>query len=529
MGNTYVGNRWIVCGGAKEVSQLVPISTTDVHDDLWTGLFTNWSFFFPKKKKKKGKHIYVQMRKHSFKFRYPFAGFYNSSSLQIQWEQIQISGATLARVLPAIHLLDNALFVFGGSGPGEPATSTAEPFYMRPGCNPGSASADFLQLACMPCPRGSFQNLPGQTRCNSCPGGTYTSQPGQIAASSCNECEPGFCTGDNGVCSVVNGAAQCNCASGFVGARCNTTAPQGSNGGSNDSNNSAITKAWAVPVAIIILAIVTTAVAMFVRSMRRRKTYHIFISYRVNTDRALALRVCDALQQHYLEPNMKIKCFLDRQDIRAGSDWEKSFLTALHRSCLFLPIVSEGALKPIEDVSVFDDMADNVLLEYETALRLKSKKKVAIFPLLVGEVNELEQYVRFSKELFDVQRYPNGPSKTKRDSPVRETMRKLFRIQGVFVNPLVGISEQECGVALEFLRTKTWTGKDPECLQFKCHWQNISETAAMNEMKSSNKNRKSLMSQIEKLTLSTPLLLSLSSSSDDKEGGEGEGGGHYEL
>lgn len=36
---------------------------------------------------------------------------------------------------------------------------------------------------------------------------------------------------------------------------------------------------------------------------------------------------------------------------------------------------------------------------------------------------------------FDVSRFPNGPSKTNTKVSVRETMRQLFKFQGIFVPP----------------------------------------------------------------------------------------------
>lgn len=81
-----------------------------------------------------------------------------------------------------------------------------------------------------------------------------------------------------------------------------------------------------------------------------------------------------------------VTCYLDQKDIESGTNWETAFLTGLRRSCLFVPIVSTGACTPIEDVSIFDDKADNVLLEIETSLRLWKKKELGILPLLVGSI-----------------------------------------------------------------------------------------------------------------------------------------------
>lgn len=51
---------------------------------------------------------------------------------------------------------------------------------------------------------------------------------------------------------------------------------------------------------------------------------------------------------------------------------------------MYLPLISEAGTKNIEDVSIFDDVADNFLLEIETALRMYRRKKIGILPLFVG-------------------------------------------------------------------------------------------------------------------------------------------------
>eukprot|EP00041_Stephanoeca_diplocostata_P038221 m.1487200 g.1487200 ORF g.1487200 m.1487200 type:complete len:313 (+) comp25185_c1_seq7:3752-4690(+) len=127
------------------------------------------------------------------------------------------------------------------------------------------------------------------------------------------------------------------------------------------------------------------------------------------------------------------RCYLDQKDIESGVDWEVSFRSGLHRSCLFVPLVSTAAHKPIEDVSMFDDRADNVLLEIETALQLHRRKRIGVLPLLVGTHGADNTYTPF--DAFDVSRFPNGPSTTYKKHSVRDTMRQLFKFQGIFVPP----------------------------------------------------------------------------------------------
>ena len=178
---------------------------------------------------------------------------------------------------------------------------------------------------------------------------------------------------------------------------------------------------------------------------------------------------------------MQLKCFLDSQDIKEGSNWERVFLDGLQRSCVFVPLISAAAIKPIERVSIFDDKADNLLLEYETALRLAKAKRIAIYPLLVGtmaagsvvqggETSVRDGYVEFDRSEFNVERFPNAPSKTFTTAPVRETMRALFKIQGSFVRPS-GLAYPEQEKVVAFLRAKAWAGKDPDCLHLERYWQ----------------------------------------------------------
>lgn len=196
------------------------------------------------------------------------------------------------------------------------------------------------------------------------------------------------------------------------------------------------------------------------------------------TDAALARRVRASLHGLALEENVEVRCFLDAFDIDEGSNWEKTFLNGLKRSCVFLPLVSAAAIKPIEDVSVFDDKADNLLLEYETALRLARQSRITILPLLVGTLAEdgrggtVES--KFASTEFDVSRFPRGPSKTNSKRPVRETMRDLFKVQGLFVSPL-GLADGEVQTIMSFLQNKAWSSRDPDCLNLKRFWHDSAD------------------------------------------------------
>ena len=53
---------------------------------------------------------------------------------------------------------------------------------------------------------------------------------------------------------------------------------------------------------------------------KRKKDYHVFISYRVATDSDLSEQLCNRLQTEFVDDSgMPIKCYFDRQDIRDGT------------------------------------------------------------------------------------------------------------------------------------------------------------------------------------------------------------------
>jgi hypothetical protein len=90
---------------------------------------------------------------------------------------------------------------------------------------------------------------------------------------------------------------------------------------------------------LILIAIIVFTVRRALKKASHKKDYHIFISYRFNTEADLARALCARLQAEILEldPLMKIRCYFDQQDIKDGTKWEVSFLTGLEHCCLFIP------------------------------------------------------------------------------------------------------------------------------------------------------------------------------------------------
>ncbi|KAI9209686.1 uncharacterized protein BJ171DRAFT_564217 [Polychytrium aggregatum] len=170
------------------------------------------------------------------------------------------------------------------------------------------------------------------------------------------------------------------------------------------------------------------------------KEFHIFISYRVRTDAALAERLCDKLQLLDLTREsgessaIRIKCFFDKQNLTIGEGYENQFLSSLQASCLFMPLISEECLKPVSKMG--EGSKDNVLLEWETALRLHGDKKIEIIPLLIGsnatDVSGGRVYHRFNGFTIPM---PSVHSATNPTSTIADTIKRIFGIQGIFLDP----------------------------------------------------------------------------------------------
>jgi len=130
-----------------------------------------------------------------------------------------------------------------------------------------------------------------------------------------------------------------------------------------------------------------------------------------------------------------VKCFLDKNNIRPGEDWENSFTKGLQSSRLFVPLISVDGMKPLETLG--PDLQDNVLYEYEMALELAEVAQITICPLFAGRYISVDSNKKLLDKFdaFDYLRFPETASKTYPAKSVRETMRQLMRKQGVHVDP----------------------------------------------------------------------------------------------
>ncbi len=113
----------------------------------------------------------------------------------------------------------------------------------------------------------------------------------------------------------------------------------------------------------------------------QRSDWSVFISYRVDSDSAIALKLYSALMAGGLT------VFLDSKCLKDGMPWESGFVDALCKSSCFVPILSRGALKARFEGLVEASPCDNVLLEYRLALELAQRNLLArIFPLFLGDL-----------------------------------------------------------------------------------------------------------------------------------------------
>ena len=108
--------------------------------------------------------------------------------------------------------------------------------------------------------------------------------------------------------------------------------------------------------------------------------YDCFLNYRVLADLDLAEKLYWQLRAKGAFPFWDFTC------LRDGEHWRQGFLRGLQSSRSFVAVMSRQTLEPMRRLDV-DHSKDNVLLEYETALRIKEVvgRPNYIIPLLVGE------------------------------------------------------------------------------------------------------------------------------------------------
>ena len=116
--------------------------------------------------------------------------------------------------------------------------------------------------------------------------------------------------------------------------------------------------------------------------------FHVFISYRVATEAALAKQLYEKLSSKTLaETGQKLRVYLDQICLEDGERWDAGFMQGLGASWIAVPIVSAGSLGPM--AALFDedgeptDSCDNVLLEWTAMLELYNRAELmAVMPII---------------------------------------------------------------------------------------------------------------------------------------------------
>jgi hypothetical protein len=135
--------------------------------------------------------------------------------------------------------------------------------------------------------------------------------------------------------------------------------------------------------------------------------FDFFLSYRKNADRNFVEKIYLQLKLRGAHP------FLDSYCLHDGEEWKTGFLRALLNSRAFVAVISKNALEKLCRFDI-DHRGDNLLLEYETALRIKNilGKQKYIVPLLVGEYvdvqgrNALFKFDNFNSDLYSPSLFP---------------------------------------------------------------------------------------------------------------------------
>ncbi|KAI8612444.1 hypothetical protein BC830DRAFT_1124700 [Chytriomyces sp. MP71] len=108
-------------------------------------------------------------------------------------------------------------------------------------------------------------------------------------------------------------------------------------------------------------------------------------------------------------------------------------MAGLTSSCLILPLVSEACLETM--LGIKDEKNDSVVREWQTALDFHGKGHLEVIPILVGSVDSKGAYNHFSgfgmAERLPEARILDSPT----NATVKDTVKSLFSLQGVFLNP----------------------------------------------------------------------------------------------
>ncbi|XP_065838859.1 uncharacterized protein [Oscarella lobularis] len=86
-------------------------------------------------------------------------------------------------------------------------------------CSPGTASRNFNNHPCLPCPPGTYSDVPGAVRCKRCPSNLFTASNRSNSLHNCS-CDPKACNHGRCILSEIDYTIECVCDIGFTGATC---------------------------------------------------------------------------------------------------------------------------------------------------------------------------------------------------------------------------------------------------------------------------------------------------------------------
>jgi len=171
-----------------------------------------------------------------------------------------------------------------------------------------------------------------------------------------------------------------------------------------------------------------------------QQKFDVFVSYRSSTEKDVVEKIVYRLEAYKeLGVAKNITCWWDRKDLEDGAPWVDGFCGGLKMSRYFMPLLSRRGLEHIKNYT--SGQADNMLMEFETAVDILSVEPEFVIPLCVGEYvpvsdgasSTTRALVKFRD--FDASNYPNVTSTTCGSRTVRETMQKIFFIQCIPIDP----------------------------------------------------------------------------------------------
>eukprot|EP00026_Physarum_polycephalum_P001439 Phypoly_transcript_01440.p1 GENE.Phypoly_transcript_01440~~Phypoly_transcript_01440.p1 ORF type:complete len:1130 (-),score=207.03 Phypoly_transcript_01440:9-3374(-) len=187
--------------------------------------------------------------------------------------------------------------------------------------------------------------------------------------------------------------------------------------------------------------------------------HHIFLNYRVKSegrrsplssaekDGGAVEHMFQALAVKKTKLGQPLFVFWDCKCLNDGQNWELGFMHGLQQSRVIVLLMSNTTMQGI--LSNAQNMQDNVLIEYESALLLNKLYRVPVFPVFLAEMGIQSQLVPFSFNLKfpDVphkrnessQRFIDNisqhlpPQSTKFLESIKSTMAEIFMLQGAFM------------------------------------------------------------------------------------------------